>query len=607
VHRDFPVVAQLTDSLCGSSAARAASVQAASIAFDEALRYRKLEMRPQAAESSREALALNQQHTDAWRLLASLSWLGGNTSEAVDLLAHAAQIVPQNSQIHAELGQARLALNLPQEAIPALCRALELSPALVSVQHSLGTAFKLLGHLDEAETAYRKCLQLDPRCAVTHKDLGEVLERRGKLQEARQAFETALQLDPRSQTALTQLGKTLLLLGDYQAAVARYRAGAVADPDSASPQINLGLALRVSGDMEGSLQALHRAVANAPGNADAHFYLADALLHFGRAADAIGSAREATRLHPQRPEARILLGTALAASGDLEGGAAEVRNALAPGTASGKIFSMLGSKLVDAGAAEASLECFKRLLALEPDDTVAQHLVAARTGASVERDPSGYVRGLFDQYADTFDQHLKKLDYTTPQKLMLEILAAKDCATPWDSLDLGCGTGLFGAEIAPRSRCLVGVDVSPRMIARARELNIYTELRCTDLLTALEKEKPDSYDIVAAADVFVYVGRLDSIVPAVRKVLRTEGIFAFSTEAAEGATNASNVSTRGYLAGIRGRYSHTAEYLSELAGRNDFRIKLIRKAPIRTEGSRPVIGWLAIWLAGVMNSSELLS
>jgi len=572
--------------------------EAARVAFDEALHYCQLKMGPQAAESCRKALGFDRQHADAWRLLASVSWLGGKTVEAADLLARAAQTVPQNAQVHADLGLARLALNRPQEAISALNRALELNPALARVHQSLGTAFKLLGRSGEAEAAYRRTLQLDPGSAVAHTGLGEVLERSGRLHEARQSLEAALQIDARSMPALTALGKTLLLLGDYPAAVARYRVAAAADPNGAVAQINLGAALRVSGDLDGSIEVLRRAIAIAPGNADAHGHLAEALLQSGRPADAVDSAREAIRLNPDSSEARISLGTALAALGDLEGGAAEVRNAAAPGTAPGKIFSVLGSRLVDAGAADASLECFKRLLQFEPDNVLARHFVAARTGENVERDPSGYVRDLFDSYADTFDQHLKKLGYTTPQKLMVEILAVGDPATPWDCLDLGCGTGLFGAEIASRSRRLVGVDVSAKMIECTRKLNLYTELRCTDLLTALESEASESYDVVAAADVFVYVGKLDSIVPAVRNVLRRDGIFAFSTEAAEGPTNLADPSNRGYLAGIRGRYTHTLEYLNELAGRHDFRVKLIKQTPIRTEGSRPVMGWLVIWLAG---------
>jgi predicted TPR repeat methyltransferase len=150
----------------------------------------------------------------------------------------------------------------------------------------------------------------------------------------------------------------------------------------------------------------------------------------------------------------------------------------------------------------------------------------------------------------------------------------------------------------------VGVDVSARMIERARELNVYTELRCTDVLTALENETSESYDVVAAADVFVYVGKLDSIIPQVRRVLRPGGIFAFSTEAADASASPADALDQGYRVGIRGRYTHTLEYLNALGERHDFTIRHIKETPIRTEGSRSVMGWLVIWRAGAADRNE---
>ena len=92
-----------------------------------------------------------------------------------------------------------------------------------------------------------------------------------------------------------------------------------------------------------------------------------------------------------------------------------------------------------------------------------------------------------------------------------------------------------------------------------------------------------------------------AIIPAytkVRSVLRRAGIFAFSTEAAESFAHYAHAPNRGYLAGIRGRFAHTLEYLSELAERHDFQVEALKQTPIRTDAGRPVLGWLAIWRAG---------
>jgi SAM-dependent methyltransferase len=44
---------------------------------------------------------------------------------------------------------------------------------------------------------------------------------------------------------------------------------------------------------------------------------------------------------------------------------------------------------------------------------------------------------------------------------------------------------------------------------------------------------PNCYDVVVAGDVFVYVGKLDAVIPAARRALRPGGVLAFSIESAE--------------------------------------------------------------------------
>ena len=98
--------------------------------------------------------------------------------------------------------------------------------------------------------------------------------------------------------------------------------------------------------------------------------------------------------------------------------------------------------------------------------------------------------------------------------------------------------------------------------------------------------------MVTAADVFIYVGKLDALVPAIRKVLNPGGLFAFSAEALEASGNAASQS---YRLGVMGRYAHSAGYLRQLATRNGFHVELLRDIRIRLEHRRPVEGWLTVW------------
>jgi predicted TPR repeat methyltransferase len=223
------------------------------------------------------------------------------------------------------------------------------------------------------------------------------------------------------------------------------------------------------------------------------------------------------------------------------------------------------------------------------------------------------VRQLFDTSAATFDHDVvSKLGYAIPSEIVEALLAAQGgLKPPWDVLDLGCGTGLVGVEISSHSRRLAGVDLAPNMIDRSRERGVYTELYCADLMEALayEYSRETNYDVVTAADVFIYVGKLEDVIPAIRRVLRPEGLFAFSAEASEvgEATEVGEAGGQGegteapaprdYRLGLMGRYAHSAAYMRRLASSNGFDIELLRETRIRLEHRRPVRGWLTVWRA----------
>jgi len=166
---------------------------------------------------------------------------------------------------------------------------------------------------------------------------------------------------------------------------------------------------------------------------------------------------------------------------------------------------------------------------------------------------------------------------------------------PWDVLDLGCGTGLVGVEIAPHAKRLVGVDLSPKMIERARKRGIYSELICGDLMTALAVS--DCYDVVVAGDVFVYVGKLDAVIPAARRALRPGGVLAFSVESAEDVRAAAGTGTKDYWLGPTGRYAHHADYIRSLAFSSGFTLGHMKKVRLRLENRQPMMGWLVTLLA----------
>lgn len=523
----------------------------------------------------------------------------GNLEEEAKLLDLAVSAAPHDAGIHNELGRAQLALNRPQEAVRALRRAAQLNPTLLTVRARLGMGLRLLGRHNEAETEYRRALSIDRLHAPAHQELGELFRQCGRLAEAQQSFEAALRIDPELVPARIGLAETLFDQGEFVRAVELYRAAIVAGPVTASVYINLGIALKEIGDVEGSLKVFAWQVKTNPGSAEAHISLASALLECARYDEALASAREAIRLRVDFVPAHIVLGMIFAARGDWNAALGSVARGIAPHSTTQQVFSELTGRLMNIGLYERVLEGFKILLEREPDDVGAQHFVAALSGLNPDHPDEEYVRKLFDQYADKFDRHLQaSLNYSVPQDIVAGLREFECRPAPWDALDLGCGTGLVGVEIAAHTRRLIGVDLSPRMIETARRHNVYTELKLANLSDLLNKEPPASHDVITAADVLIYVGKLDSVVEAISRALRPEGMFAFSAEAVEFLPIKSpSAVTCGYWLTPVGRYAHTEAYLRDLASCNHFEIKCLRRVRLRTERRRPVWGWLSIWTA----------
>src|SRR4030081_3536802 len=107
-----------------------------------------------------------------------------------------------------------------------------------------------------------------------------------------------------------------------------------------------------------------------------------------------------------------------------------------------------------------------------------------------------YVRALFDQYAPKFETALvDDLGYRGPALLFKAVLAARhvvrEPAFFKRAIDLGCGTGLAATAFVRSVDHFIGIDLSPRMIERARATRLYAELEVADMLEGL-RGKPDA-------------------------------------------------------------------------------------------------------------------
>ena len=101
----------------------------------------------------------------------------------------------------------------------------------------------------------------------------------------------------------------------------------------------------------------------------------------------------------------------------------------------------------------------------------------------------------------------------------------------------------------------IGVDLSPRMVEAAARTGLYEALHVADVAQALQKEPAASFDLVIAADVFVYIGDLAPIFAQAALALSRGGLFAFSVQKAD----------THWALGADLRYAHGEDYLRACA------------------------------------------
>jgi predicted TPR repeat methyltransferase len=228
---------------------------------------------------------------------------------------------------------------------------------------------------------------------------------------------------------------------------------------------------------------------------------------------------------------------------------------------------------------------YHKVLEARPDNEAAQFMLKSMgTAATPDAAPAEHVRRIFDRCAGTFEKVLvKDLDYKTPD--LLFHLVHPHLTQEMNILDLGCGTGL-GAELyRPFAKRLTGVDVSPKMLEKAAEKNIYNRLEVFDILQ--DWTFPKKFDLIYSSDVFVYFGNLDTIIRSASSYLVCGGLIAFSVERLAD-------SSKEYQLFLSGRYAHSRAYIQDCLRRHGLQMIEETRSDIRKESGKQVKGLLIV-------------
>ncbi len=406
-----------------------------------------------------------------------------------------------------------------------------------------------LNEYSDAEQCCLILIKLYPDFPMAHFNLGLAYQKTGKIKKAITSMHDAIQLQPDFIKAHVNLGDLYKTGECYSQAIKAYQSALNIEPQNTEVYKRLAYVYILQENIKEAIKCYQAIVQHTPSDTDTW----------------------------------LLIATMLASNGALKEAETTCTRALEKNKNDFRLLCEFGKILCEQDKAIEALDVFQKAKLIEPDDAEINYLISEfkQDKTTLYTDKQKYIASVFDNYADTFDSHLSNtLEYRTPQLIHQLALDIYTNPIKLNILDLGCGTGLCGVYFHNIASSLTGVDLSQRMIDKARERNLYSALYKTDIVDALEHSE-NKYDLVLAADVFVYVGNLSEIITGCKNTLKKGGILIFSVESVEGDS---------YKLRASGRYGHSTEYIQSLAASNHFSIKATRKTTIRKEGTNAIMG-----------------
>lgn len=373
--------------------------------------------------------------------------------------------------------------------------------------------------------------------------------------------------------------------GNVEAAYLSARNAVALAPTSGTALYCLSDAEHKRGDIDAARESIEQALAQAP----THLLFLQHAVNLANTQSDYAVAERHLRTvyahHPDAPGIKMMIGSALRHQNKNDESEPWLTEAIALNADDANAHHGLAMIAYLRDQHDTALTHISQALRLRPDDADYLYLKAIFSGETPAAQPETMTRELFDPYAKNFDAHLLgALKYRAPQ-LIAQMILERFPERNINVLDLGCGTGLLGAALGAVNGYFVGVDLSLPMLEQAKKYNVYSRLHNVNLLDALDATDGNEYEVIVAADVFIYVGALDVAIRDCFKVLKPGGWLFFSCESApeNGADFVLHKSMR---------YGQTTTYVKRLLHASGFASPSIEIIDLRMEQDVAIPGYL---------------
>lgn len=409
------------------------------------------------------------------------------------------------------------------------------------------------GQFEQAKSMYDGLLAIEPNNHLLLHLKGALLFQKGQLEKALPLIEKAALLDPHEPRYLNTLGLVQRNMRQFDGALVSFQIALTLQADFGEAFCNMGLVYIDKGMPDKALENFEKAIKLLPNKVELLVNYAHTLRDTGKLPEATEIYQRIVELEPNSVRHLLNLGIVL---------------------------------MMQSLEQEAAI-IYEQVLRIDPEEATAKHLLAGLKGENTQTAPDKYVASLFDMYADDFDRHLASLSYQVPEMLAALIpskFAPQAEQGKWKILDLGCGTGACGVLFSKYASYMVGVDLSAKMLKSAEEHNIYNKLICGNIDNYFSNNN-EEFDLVFAADVYVYIGDLKQTFIDTAERMAKGGLYAFSTElATEGEAD--------FVLRTSGRYSQKDSYILGLAKKCGLEVLVNKEIVVRTDAKGDLDGRL---------------
>jgi predicted TPR repeat methyltransferase len=444
---------------------------------------------------------------------------------------------------------------------------MDLASKNAAYHNDQGLAYQRQGQMDAAIASFHQALSLNPNYAPAYNNLAVTYYRMGRITDALPQLQEALFLQPNYADAHLNLGNCYLKLERPGMAIPHYTwylEHLPHAPAAADAAQNLAMAYVLEQDWTAALPLLQQAVQRQPQLADLQAQLGEVYLYLGQAAAAKQHFQAAVELDLERP--RWLYNLAILEQ--------------------------------QAGNLAAAQHYLTTLLAIEPNNHSAQHLLFALNASATQltpgyQIPTSHITSLFDQYAPHYNQHLtQQLAYHVPALLRTSLAKVTSFTRTVHVLDLGCGTGLCCPYFRDIAKTLVGIDLSFCMLQEAKRWAAYDLLCCGNILAPLPGSLQGKFQLVLAADVLNYVAALEPLFTQLEAALAPAGQLLFSIELP--LPTQMTLAAQPFYLQNSGRFAHQPQYIQQLAEQYGYSILQEASVCLRQQAGQAVMGMIFV-------------